>query len=768
MSSSFQLLASLSVRTMTAIKILCTIFVLWLLPLISVHAQDGNDVIKIDKPTAYCLTTLSECTAANQTKFTAPIPSDLRALNGGTQGPVTLVYDLPLTTHQTNTLTDTALMVAPNYRNECFQLDSDRGNSFCTEKQLTFIPVNGATKQVFSQQITGVDSRILKPLIVFGSKEALHHRAQKDRDPALILAGWYLFLALIAFAQTSTRRNQVASLALACLGFTIFVRTIVTGAFGFADMSLLSPEWDRKLDLISICCIGIFALEFYGQLIGKRLHRTRRIYQLVGTAIAVSIVAVQTPSHALYNLRAAQLFGVTGLVIVGIQIAMVSRTLTKRERFVLLLGICVGASGFIIDLVMSILQIRVMSVFPYSFAFESLCQFVLIALRNDSAHLEAQNYQIEQVKTQKLLVESLKISESALENKVAERTLALTEAKHAAEQALADLQSAQTQLIQAEKMASLGLLVSNVAHEINTPIGAVKSSGALIDETLDSVLLDLSRLLVLLDAEKRSLFLQLLTQCKTWLPSISTREERSFTKTIATQLEQAGLENTNRKARQLMKLRAHQNPLDYLPLLQHPESEFILLVASNIANIIGGTHNINNAVEKVSRVVYALKALSGDDVLRAPIVGPLSNALEKALAKFQSQMQSVELVKTYQPDIPPIYADHDAMEQLCIHLVMNALQATNYSGKLTIELHTNRHNDTPHAAIRIIDNGSGIAEDNKDRIFEPFFTTRTSGEGSGMGLAIVKRIVEQHQGSIDVQTELGVGTSVTVLLPYKT
>jgi signal transduction histidine kinase len=139
--------------------------------------------------------------------------------------------------------------------------------------------------------------------------------------------------------------------------------------------------------------------------------------------------------------------------------------------------------------------------------------------------------------------------------------------------------------------------------------------------------------------------------------------------------------------------------------------------------------------------------------------------MDKALTKDQGQMHNVELVKHYQPDMPAIHADHDAMEQLCIHLVMNALQATNYSGKLTVELNTTQHNNTPHAEIRITDNGSGIAPEIKDRIFEPFFTTRTSGEGSGMGLAIVKRIVEQHKGTIEVQTEVGTGTTVTVALP---
>ena len=337
-------------------------------------------------------------------------------------------------------------------------------------------------------------------------------------------------------------------------------------------------------------------------------------------------------------------------------------------------------------------------------------------------------------------------------------------ARHQTTQALDELKATQTQLIAAEKMASLGLLVSNVAHEINTPIGAVKSSGALIADTLESTLAEMPKLFTLLDAAPRGLFVQLVLGNKLQGQTISVREERTLTKQIAAQLEQANVKDASRKARLLTKLRAHQNPLDYLPLLQHPESDFILGVASNIADVVNSTHNINTAVEKVSRVVYALKALSGDDDVKAAIVAPLQSDMDKALAKYQSQMKSVELVTNFQPDMLPIHADHDALEQLCIHLVMNALQAMNYEGKLTVGLSVEKN----QAIISVTDTGSGIADDIKVRIFEPFFTTRTSGEGSGMGLAIVKRIVEQHQGKIEVQTEVGAGTTVKVTLPYTT
>jgi signal transduction histidine kinase len=379
---------------------------------------------------------------------------------------------------------------------------------------------------------------------------------------------------------------------------------------------------------------------------------------------------------------------------------------------------------------------------------------------------------------QKKITETLRASEQELDQKVKERTLELQtayqtadkerklaiQARQDATKALIELKSTQNQLIQAEKMASLGLLVSNVAHEINTPIGAVKSSGALIADTLDTTLADMPKLFAMLEPVPRGLFIQLITQNKSEVsPPLSVREERNQTKVLTAHLESIGMEEPHRKAKLLMKMRAHDQVSAYLPILNHPECDFILDTASNIADIVNGTRNINTAVERVGRIIYALKALSGDDILSAPMVAPLALDMDKAIAAFQNQMQKVQLVKNYQSDVAPIYADHDALEQLCIHLVMNALQAMQYDGTLTIDL---RASDE-HAVLTVSDTGTGIADDIKDRIFDPFFTTRTSGEGSGMGLAIVKRIVEQHQGRIDIQTAPHAGTTFTVSLPYK-
>ncbi len=327
--------------------------------------------------------------------------------------------------------------------------------------------------------------------------------------------------------------------------------------------------------------------------------------------------------------------------------------------------------------------------------------------------------------------------------------------------ALEDLKATQTQLIQAEKIAALGLLVSNVAHEINTPIGAVKSSGKTVADTLDEFLEKLPLLFELLDADTRSQFIKMIGQAKVQSSHMSTREERTLTREIARQLRDIEVENAERKARVLLQLHAQTNFVEYLPLLKHPHSEMMIDVASCVATIFGGTSNINIAVERVSRIVFALKNFSGADVTREMSYGQLYRGMENVLTQYQNQMNDVEVVRLYQ-DMNPIWCDHHEIKQLYTHLILNGLQAMKHQGTLMIGL---RMLDDK-AEIKITDFGCGIPDEHKDKIFDAFFSTRTSGEGSGMGLAIVKNIVEMHKGTIEVQSEVNVGTTVRVLLPY--
>ncbi len=336
------------------------------------------------------------------------------------------------------------------------------------------------------------------------------------------------------------------------------------------------------------------------------------------------------------------------------------------------------------------------------------------------------------------------------------------EAQQSANKALADLQAAQTQLVQSEKMASLGQLVANVAHEINTPIGAVKSSALTISDSLDDTLANMTRLFAILSVEERDLFDQLISKAKGQHQPLSAKEERAMGQQLAAELEAVKVEGALRKARLIIRFRAEATAMEYLPLLNHAQSDFILSTAANIADIINNTTNINRAVEKVSRIVFALKEFSSADSSREKFHTHLYRTMEQVLATYQLQLQEVELVRRYE-DMPPLLCDQEEIKQVWTHIILNALHAMAYKGAIMIGM---RCLDN-HAVIKISDFGTGIAPEHLDKIFDAFYTTRSTGEGSGMGLAIVKKIVEKHQGRIEVESKVGFGTMFSVYLPYQ-
>jgi signal transduction histidine kinase/tetratricopeptide (TPR) repeat protein len=330
--------------------------------------------------------------------------------------------------------------------------------------------------------------------------------------------------------------------------------------------------------------------------------------------------------------------------------------------------------------------------------------------------------------------------------------------------ALANTES-QAQMVQHEKMASLGQLVANVAHEINTPIGAVKSSGASIAEALGRLLTNLPRLYRVLDDDQQVLFQDIINQARQQSAILSSREERSQIRQTTEQLVAlAGLNmaQARQQASVLVQLRAHADPAHLLPLLLHPDSGFILDTANGVAAIINSSANINTAVVRVSKIVFALKAFARVEHGAEMMLARLQDGLDTVLTIHHSQIQEgITLVQHYD-DIAPLRCLPDELNQVWSNLISNALHAMNYRGTLTMGI----RQEDGHAVVSVSDSGCGIAPTILGRIFDPFFTTKPTGEGSGLGLDIAKKIVAKHKGRIEVQSEVGVGTTFSVYLPY--
>ncbi|MBV8467393.1 MAG: GAF domain-containing protein [Burkholderiales bacterium] len=324
------------------------------------------------------------------------------------------------------------------------------------------------------------------------------------------------------------------------------------------------------------------------------------------------------------------------------------------------------------------------------------------------------------------------------------------------------LQEAQTQLLMQEKMAALGQLVAGVAHEINTPIGAVKSSGKNIMDALDHAMANLPRVMHLLNDTEQALFIELLDLGRKPAAMTNSREERAISRELARQLEEAGVEDARQRAGILVQLRAQDAWQRFLPLLHHASALTILDAAYSVATVAMNAANINVAVERVAKIIYALKSFSRFDRTGERVESDLREGVETVLTIYQNKIkQGTELVRDYQA-IRPLWCFPDELNQVWTNLIYNALQAMNYKGKLTIGI----AEEDGCAVVSVSDTGCGISEDVRQRIFEPFFTTKPAGEGSGLGLDIVKKIIEKHQGRIEVRSEVGVGSTFRVCLPY--
>lgn len=334
-------------------------------------------------------------------------------------------------------------------------------------------------------------------------------------------------------------------------------------------------------------------------------------------------------------------------------------------------------------------------------------------------------------------------------------------ARQQAAQALHDLHQAEAHLVHSEKMAALGQLIAGVAHEINTPIGAIKSSGRNITEALDSALVELPTLLDELDAAHRLHFSELLTRARQPQAVLSTREERAIVREVTARLEALGVAQPRHTAGLLVQLQSYTDLDQVLPLLRHPAVDRILDTAHGIATITTNADNINTAVDRVGKIIFALKSFSRFGGVQVWAESDLREGLETVLTIYQNQIKhGIELVRHYE-DVPPVRCLPDEISQVWTNLVHNALQAMDHKGSLTLGL----RRDGDNALVSVTDTGCGMTPEVQARIFDAFFTTKPAGEGTGLGLDIVRKIIEKHGGQIFVTSEVGRGSTFTVSLP---
>lgn len=319
----------------------------------------------------------------------------------------------------------------------------------------------------------------------------------------------------------------------------------------------------------------------------------------------------------------------------------------------------------------------------------------------------------EQLRVSQLNEQITREQNEVLERNVRERTEELEERNDRLRAALEELKLAQDQLVQSEKLASIGQLTAGIAHELNNPINFVSSSAQSLRRDFDDIT-EILRMLTEMGADDEAL------------------QE---------------------------KVQALQDRMIQLDMA---------FTMKEIDELLTG---IDDGTTRTSEIVKGLRIFSrmdGDEATEAN----LNDLLESTLVILRSSLQDdVALTVDLAPNVPTVPCQPGKLNQVFMNLITNAAQATSKTDLapadryVRIRTRVLQQEGDDAVQVSIEDNGIGMSDAVQSQIFDPFFTTKDVGEGTGLGLSIVKGILDDHHATLDIQSAPGEGSTFLITFP---
>ena len=405
-----------------------------------------------------------------------------------------------------------------------------------------------------------------------------------------------------------------------------------------------------------------------------------------------------------------------------------------------------------------------------------------------------------------------RVNES-LETLVTERTAALTSANVDLEASNAELGSAVDELertrdllVLSEKMAVIGRLVAGVAHDLNTPLAAIRSSAATIAGFLGDVLPGLPDLIRSLEREELAIFEYLVkaaTATATAGASIAagpsaasvnqmsatptpsdTRSRRAsiretISKALAASLEEPGGIDPDLAADDLVDMGFSSiEPAMAEVLAVSPRGEAMIAAAAALSGSLRSARLAGDVAERASLIVASLKNWSFDEKSKPRLI-KIEAELETILSFYGNRLTRGIAVEKEYLDPGFVFGEAERLNRVWVNLIDNALDAMGETGRLVLRVErlaeastaspdstSDKPVDKPggeYVLVAISDTGPGVPAEIADRIFAPFFTTKPRGKGTGLGLDLCRRMVELHGGTIYFKSDSR-GTSFFVRL----
>ncbi len=280
------------------------------------------------------------------------------------------------------------------------------------------------------------------------------------------------------------------------------------------------------------------------------------------------------------------------------------------------------------------------------------------------------------------------------------------------ESALKAVEDTQTQMLQSEKMASIGQLAAGVAHEINNPTGFVSSNLKTLTDYQEEIA-------------------ELIEKYQGLMSQLAGQEQQG---TLSEQIRTTAEE-----------IKGFEQDIDVGFLME------------DITDLIG---DCREGVDRIKKIVIDLKdfAHPGEDKVQ---LTDINNGIESTLNVVNNEIKYKATVHKDFGDIPTVKGIPQQLNQVFMNILVNAAQAIEKKG----DIHIITRSVAQSVEVSIRDNGSGISQDNITKIFDPFFTTKDVGKGTGLGMNIAYNIIQKHNGTIHVDSELGQGTTFTITLP---